>query len=312
MMVMKRTPLRLFPIILLWTGMALSGCSGASPATTGAPASAAASQPAVSTGTIPATTPVPTATEPPAAARVNGQPVLLSDFQAELGRYQSAQGEASSLSEAEQSQKVLATMIDQLLLAQAAQKAGHTLDDAALDARIQELSNQLGDGSALAGWQEHNGYTPESFRSALRIELLVAWQRDQIAALVPQTADQVHARQILLLDEALANSVHTKLDNGSDFATLARKYDPVTAGELGWFPQGYLTQPDVDAAAFALQPGAYSAVIHTDLGYHILQVIERDPVHPLSPEARRMMQEHAVQDWLKQQRAASQIEVLLP
>jgi peptidyl-prolyl cis-trans isomerase C len=115
-----------------------------------------------------------------------------------------------------------------------------------------------------------------------------------------------------VLDESTANSIHTKLDNGKDFATLAKQYDPVTGGELGWFPRGFLTQPEVDEAAFALQPGQYSAVVHSAIGYHIIQVIERDPNHPLSPEARRAMQQKALQDWLQQQRSASQIEVLLP
>ncbi len=181
-----------------------------------------------------------------------------------------------------------------------------------LDARVQALTNQVGGEDTLASWQQANSYSPESFREDLRRQMEAAWQRDQIAAAVPETADQVHAGQILVLEEALANTIHSRLDNGSKFATLARQYDPVTGGELGWFPQGYLTQPEVDEAAFALQPGEYSAVIHSSLGYHIIQVSERDPSHPLSPEARRMMQQKALADWLEQQRAEGQIEVLLP
>ncbi len=198
------------------------------------------------------------------------------------------------------------------MLAQAAEKAGHAVDDAALDQRIQALASQVGGDAALADWQQRNGYSAVSFRAALRAELMAAWQRDQIAAAVPQTAEQVHARQILVLDEALANTIHSRLDNGVEFATLARQYDPVTGGELGWFPRGYLTQSAVDEAAFALQPGQYSAVVHSAIGYHIIQVTERDPAHPLAPEARRVMQQKALQDWLQQQRSASQIEVLLP
>ncbi len=207
---------------------------------------------------------------------------------------------------------VLDELVDQVLLAQAAEKAGPAIDPAALDARIQALAQQVGGEAALADWQQRNGYTAESFRDDLRREMLAARQRDQIAAAVPETAEQVHAVQILVLDEALANAIHARLNNGSKFATLARQYDPVTGGELGWFPQGYLTQPEVDAAAFGLQPGEYSGVIHSQIGYHIIQVVERDANHPLSPEARRMMQQKAVQDWLDQQRAEGQIEVLLP
>ncbi len=304
-MVSKLTLRRLFPVFLLLTGFALTGCAGLTPAATGAAETQAP------TGTT-AVTPEPTATELPAAARVNGEPILLSDYQAELARFQAAQADPSATPSAEQRQTVLNSLVDQVLLAQAAEKTEPSIDPTALDARIQALAQQVGGDAALADWQQRNGYTPETFRADLRREMLAALQRDQIAASVPETGEQVRARQILVLDESLANKIHSQLDDGVEFATLAKQYDPVTAGELGWFPQGYLTQPEVDAAAFALQPGEYSAVIHSALGYHIIQVIERDPAHLLSPDARRMMQQKALQDWLEQQHNGSQIEVLLP
>ena len=60
-------------------------------------------------------------------------------------------------------------------------------------------------------------------------------------------------------------------------------------------------------AAFALQAGQYSDVIQTQAGYHILFVVERDPDHPLSPDALLTLQERAVADWLTQQRNKSTI-----
>ncbi len=44
-----------------------------------------------------------------------------------------------------------------------------------------------------------------------------------------------------------------QLQAGADFATLAYRYDPLTGGDLGWFPRGVLTQPAVEEAAFSLQ-----------------------------------------------------------
>ena len=72
------------------------------------------------------------------------------------------------------------------------------------------------------------------------------------------------------------------LEAGADFTELAYEYDPLTGGDLGWFPAGYLLQPDVETAAFSLQPGQYSGIIQTSYGYHIVYVIERDSNHPLS------------------------------
>ncbi len=65
--------------------------------------------------------------------------------------------------------------------------------------------------------------------------------------------------------------------------TLASEADPVTRGDLGWFPRGYLLQPEVEEAAFSLQPGEVSQVIKSAIGFHLVQVIEKDPARPVDP-----------------------------
>lgn len=295
------------PVYILLAGMVvlLAACKG--------PAAAPSSLAVTPTASIPAASPTPappTATPAPMAAAVNGEGILLSDFQSELQRYTQANPN-SSASQADQQKTVLDSLIDEALLAEAARQAGHQVDDAALKARMDELNKQAGGGPALTNWINANGYTEDSFKASLRQAMLAAWQRDQIVAAVPQKAEQVHARQILVQDEDTANSIEDKLKNGADFAELAARYDPVTAGELGWFPKGYLTQPEVEAAAFALQPGQFSPVVKSEIGYHIVQVIERETDHALQPDALRALQEKAYQDWLAQRRSQSKIEVLL-
>jgi peptidyl-prolyl cis-trans isomerase C len=136
--------------------------------------------------------------------------------------------------------------------------------------------------------------------------------RDQIAAGIGATAEHVHARQILLYNLDQANQVYNQLQTGNDFAVMAAEFDPQTQGDLGWFPRGYLTQPALEEAAFSLEPGQYSPVIETELGFHILQVIEKESQRTLTPDARLKLQLLAIQDWLSQRRSESSIEVLLP
>ncbi len=253
----------------------------------------------------------PSPTPPPLAATVDGTWILQEDLDAELLRYQDANPNSTDTPEA-QRQIVLDNLIEETLLANAAENAGETLDDAALQARIDALAGKMGGAAALTDWQTRNHYTAETFRRALRRSALAAWQRDQITAAVPETAEQVHARQILLRDLPTAQNLHKQLLNGADFATLSLQYDAVTGGELGWFPRGFLTQPVVEETAFALQPGQFSDVIASPIGYHLVYVVERDPQHTLSPEALRILQGQTLAAWLEQHRAQSQINVLSP
>jgi parvulin-like peptidyl-prolyl isomerase len=61
-----------------------------------------------------------------------------------------------------------------------------------------------------------------------------------------------------------------------------------------------------------LQPGQYSSIIQTLAGFHILQVLERDPQRPLDPQALLTLQNRAVADWLQTHHDQSDIQVLLP
>ena len=287
-----------------------SGCTGARLPLASPSAPGVTPQP-----TAPAATPTPappTATPVPLAARVNGEGIPLAAFQASLAQLQKADADLKKTAdEAAQRQRVLDDLVYTILLSQAAKSDGYTLSDADLEAKITELAGKIGGKEALQAWEAANGYTDESLRESLRASYAAAWERDRILAQVPDTVEQVHAQQILVSDEATAQGILQSLQSGSKFASLALKYDPATGGDLGWFPKGYLTAPEVEAAAFSLQPGQTSEIIKSSLGYHIIQVIERDPQHPLSPDAKLTLQQAALKKWLEDRRAQSQVETLI-
>jgi len=291
-------PTRKLTTILLVLVFGLTACSFGS---TGTP-----------TPVPPTATPEPpTATPLPAAATVNGEIIPLAEYEAELARYKSAQAALGrSISDADAAAIVLEDMISQVLLAQGARAAGLTVTDADLQSRIDALAASLGGADKLSAWQSAHGYDDAYFRSSLKLAAEAALMRDKIIAEVPGTAEQVHARQILLYNDADAQSVLAQLKAGAGFDELAAAYDPATRGDLGWFPQGYLLDADLEAAAFTLQPGQFSEVVASEVGFHILYIIERG-MHQLSPDALLVLQEKAVTDWVIQQRAQAGI-VLAP
>lgn len=303
--VMKKIILSLSLLIVILLG----GC------TNGNPTPSIATQPQQSaTPEPPTATPAPpTPTPLPLAVRINDGGILLSEYNAEVQRQQAADTSLGKQSTPEEiRQRILDDLVGQYLLAEAAIQAGFTLSDADLQARIDALATQMGGTDALSTWENENFYTPESFAFALRRQIAALWQRDQILAGVPAAAEQVHARQILVRTRETAEKILKEVAAGSDFATLAKEYDPLTGGDLGWFSKGLLFQPSVEEAAFALQPNEVSPIIESPLGFHIIQCIERDPNRPLTAEALQQAQQTAVRQWVDAQKSTARIEILVP
>lgn len=264
------------------------------------------------TPSIPTPTPLPpTPTPPPSAAVVNGEYITIAEFEAELARYKAAQTAlGNTVSEEEANRIVLEDLIAQVLLSQAAREENFEVTESDLQSRMDALVSQLGSADALTRWQSAHGYDDASFRLALKRSIEAAWMRDKIIADVPASVEQIHLRQILTYNEADAQAALQELNAGADFDELAALYDPVTRGELGWVPQGYLLDAGADEAVFALQAGEMSGIVATPAGFHIFKAVERGE-HPLSPDALLTMQELALQEWLAARRAASDI-ILTP
>jgi parvulin-like peptidyl-prolyl isomerase len=254
-----------------------------------------------------------TPTPPRVVATVNGEAISAPNYDAHLALYTAAQTQTGTLlASTDAKQVVIDNLVDRLLLAQAARAAGLAADDAKVDERLNALIQEAGGQPAFDNWLAGHGFDAALFRQDLKLEIEAGAMRDQIAAGVPTTADQVEARQILLTDSFQAERLVSQLEGGTPFETVVQNNDPQRLGTLGWFPRGYLLQPEVEEAAFALQPGQYSQVVQSALGYHLIEVLARDANRPLSPQALLALQLKAVQDWLAGQRATAAIEISLP
>jgi peptidyl-prolyl cis-trans isomerase C len=250
----------------------------------------------------------PTATPEPMALTVNGEGITVIEFNAEVQRYLTSQANlGKTVSPEEASAVVQEDLTAQLLLAQAARENGFTLDEVGLQARIESLAAQVGGAEGLSRWQSEHGYSEQAFRTALKRGAESAWMRDKILAEVPSTAEQVHVQQILLYNQADAQNFLTQLNGGADFDELALRADPLTRGDLGWVPRGYLLEPTIEDAAFNLALGEYSEVVATDVGFHIVRILERDPQRPLSPDASLVLQEIALKKWIDERRQQAEI-----
>lgn len=143
---------------------------------------------------------VATAT-PALAARVNGQPILLADYERQLAAYRAellAQSEVTPTTSpggfvtAVEAQ-VLERMIDVLLVEQEAVKLGLLPSSAEVEAQLQADIAAGGGPEAFAKWLESTDQQEEDFRAALRSSLIL--QRVALAVTVasPPAAQEVAA-----------------------------------------------------------------------------------------------------------------------
>ncbi len=266
----------------------------------------------------PTITATPTVTPEPLAAKVNGEGITMVEFAHELSRYEKAQEQMGTdlASLGDYRHAVLNSMIEERVAAQTAIAAGKSVGDDQVDALVESSRQARGGDAGFQNWLNNNFYSLEEFQAALRRQLLVQAATDAVASQVPATADQVHARQILVGNLDLANALLAKITGGADFASLAATYSQdfstrESGGDLGWFPRGILTVKEVEDAAFSLQPGQTSPVVQSRLGYHIVQTIERDPARALSPSALEILRRQAVEQWLAQQMQKASIEIYI-
>jgi len=246
------------------------------------------------------------------AALVNGQPIYLADYERKLGQYEAslpAQGIDPNSPEGRKkmgwaSDYILNVMIEQVLTEQAAVAAGVVVSDAEVDAYMQMVIDENGGEEAFRAKLAEWGETYEDAWQEVRAQLIGMAMTQRIVDSVPTVAEHVHARHILVDTPQEAERILAQLQAGADFAALAQAYSQDTStrasgGDLGFFPRGILVAPEVEEAAFALQPGQFSGVVTSALGYHIVQVIERDPARPISPENLRILQDRAIQKWIE-------------
>lgn len=145
--------------------------------------------------------------------------------------------------------------------------------------------------------------------------------------------DEVHVRHILIkpseirseaATKALAEKLYERIQNGEDFAQLAKSYseDPGSAlngGDLNWIDPNALV-PEFREEMANAQQGQVTRPFKTQYGWHVLEVIGRRATD--STEQAREQQamnvlrnrkyDEELQTWLRQIRDEAYVEIKLP
>lgn len=258
------------------------------------------------------------------AVSINGETISYQRFQGFYIEYRNSKGVAVG---ARGDQLDLLTklrreamnlLIEQLLVAQAAEKAGVEADPETVNAAYDELRSVFDSEEAFRMKLEGDGFTSESLRRHLARMMAAQQYLDGIRNEAADISDadieryyeenrrrltlpeQVRVRHILITWKPLGKPddrafiresmlpILERARAGEDFAALAREFSDDYAtrqagGDTGLFHRGQMA-PAFEATAFALQPGEISDVVETSFGVHIIKLEERQEEELLALE----------------------------
>jgi parvulin-like peptidyl-prolyl isomerase len=199
------------------------------------------------------------------------------------------------------------SLVEQAQFEIAAEELGITVTDEELETRLDELKEQFfeGDEEKYQEELEKQGLTEEQVLKDLRTRMLSEKIFEEITSEVQVSDADVEAyyeenktqfeqpasrevRHILVKNKAKADEIHGQLENGGDFAKLAKQFsqDPASKDDGGKFTaQKGATVAPFDEVAFELETGELSEPVKTQFGWHIIEAVgdvEDAATQPLS------------------------------
>ena len=334
----------------LWVALLMTACAGCQkPSSSSATAAANTSKPAAARAQASAPAekapqkPVP-AQLPQVIARINGEELTKTEFEAAL---KNVEGRAGRPVPAEQRDQVYRQLVGDLvafrLVRQEAQRRQVAVSDAELDAAMKQVRSQFRDEAQFKAALANQQMTLPQLRDETRLNLMVSKTLEQevgqqivvkpsdISSFYEKNPDKfqqpeaVHASHVLVAVQqgapdavksaarAKAVTVLKQARAGADFGKLARTYSDDASrehgGDLGFFPKGQMVPP-FEAAAFALQPGQISDIVETPFGFHVIKVLERRPGGTVPFSSVSAQIEQYLQEQMKQEKMKAFVDSL--
>ncbi len=214
----------------------------------------------------------------------------------------------AKMPEAQRRVAALSTAVDVKMLAKKAEDAG-------LD-KSEEFKHEMQFTRERA---LHNLYFKDKVVDSISDADVKARYEKEVAAQPPE--EEVKARHILVKTKKEAEDIIKQLDNGADFAKLAKEKStgPSAAkgGELGYFTQGQMV-PEFEKAAFALKPGQYTEKpVKTQFGWHVIQVEDKrkappPPLDKVSGQVKQVLMRERYLEVLQSARKDMKVDIKDP
>jgi peptidyl-prolyl cis-trans isomerase C len=206
----------------------------------------------------------PTSQNSPVVATVNGQPIHEATLDAMANELSHGRKVPPQIK-----QQLLHRLVQVEVLSQTAHDKG-IADDPQVQAEMRVQRKVLLAKALVGQYMKKHPVTNEEIKSAYQKQV--------------QSMDktQYKARHILVDKKKTAEKAIKKLDNGADFAKLAKKMSTgpsaKNGGELGWFSPSDMVKPFSDAVE-KLKKGHYTKQpVKTQFGWHVILLQDKRPV----------------------------------
>jgi len=235
-------------------------------------------------------------------ATVDGIAITYNDVSLVEDELMAAYGQ---LPEEQRFQTLVGYMVNRILASEAAKKAG--LENDADVAKIKAFMER----KAL-----QDVYIAKMLMERVREEDVTAYYDKEIKN--GPVEEEVRARHILLDNREAADAVMADLENGADFAALAKERSKgpsgPSGGDLGYFSKQSMV-PAFSDAAFKLAAGETSPPVQTQFGWHVIRVEDRRnrPVPPFDQVRDQIYQlliSEAQRDIYDEMRAKASVDLV--
>jgi peptidyl-prolyl cis-trans isomerase C/foldase protein PrsA len=223
--------------------------------------------------------------------------------------------------------RIVADLVDEELLLQAAARGGVTISAEAVDREVRARAEGYSPGTfqrVLTAEQ----LTVDAYREGVRRRLVVDQFLRRHFATLPAVTDadvaaryaassaamqrppEVRVRQVLVRTAEEARHLRGEIADGRlSVEDAARRFstglEAENGGDLGWFAQGGM--PPAFDVCFALDKGAISDVVASDYGFHIFQILDTRParVEPLAA-----VRDHLVDEIVRERQSTAAAALL--
>jgi parvulin-like peptidyl-prolyl isomerase len=181
-----------------------------------------------------------------------------------------------------------------------------------------EIATRLGTEADSADFEtrlqdelDRTGVSEDDYRDQMEAAVLQRKLNDHFLAELPETAESVHYRQILVETREEADQIRSDIEGGADAAEIAKEksLDTQTSeegGDVGWVPRRVLAT-DIEETLFSMEPNDVR-VVEVSGRFFVFQLIEKDDAREIEEDQKPSLAARDVGEWTAEKQASIEVQ----